>query len=64
MALLGIQSNSLAVLDALLSFYPENDLRQDVPLIVFPSNAQLSLRAHGMAGSTLRRHLAVLVEAG
>jgi replication initiation protein RepC len=64
MAVLGIQSNSLAVLDALLSFYPENDLRQDAPLIVFPSNAQLSLRAHGMAGSTLRRHLAALVEAG
>ncbi|MBY3516480.1 replication initiation protein RepC [Rhizobium laguerreae] len=64
MTLLGIQSNSLAVLDALLSFYPENDLRQDAPLIVFPSNAQLSLRAHGMAGSTLRRHLAALVEAG
>ncbi|TCU05380.1 replication initiation protein RepC [Rhizobium sullae] len=52
------------MLDALLSFYPENDLRQDAPLIVFPSNAQLSLRAHGMAGSTLRRHLAALVEAG
>jgi replication initiation protein RepC len=64
MAVLGIQSNSLAVLDALLSFYPENDLRQDATLIVFPSNAQLSLRAHGMAGSTLRRHLAALVEAG
>lgn len=64
MAALGIQSNSLAVLDALLSFYPENDLRPDAPLIVFPSNAQLSLRAHGMAGSTLRRHLAALVEAG
>jgi len=61
---LGIQSNSLAVLDALLSFYPENDLRQDAPLIVFPSNAQLALRAHGMAGSTLRRHLAALVDAG
>ncbi|WP_132575314.1 plasmid replication protein RepC [Rhizobium sp. BK591] len=64
MALLGIQSNSLAVLDALLSFYPENELRQEATLIVFPSNAQLSLRAHGMAGSTLRRHLAALVEAG
>ena len=64
MAVLGIQSNSLAVLDALLSFYPENELRQEATLIVFPSNAQLSLRAHGMAGSTLRRHLAALVEAG
>lgn len=64
MALLGLQSNSLAVLDALLSFYPENDLRQDAQLIVFPSNMQLSLRAHSMPGSTLRRHLAALVDAG
>ncbi|MBY2918475.1 replication initiation protein RepC [Rhizobium leguminosarum] len=64
MGLLGIQSNSLAVLDALLTFYPENELRQDAQMIVFPSNAQLALRAHGMAGATLRRHLAVLVEAG
>lgn len=64
MALLGLQSNSLAVLDALLSFYPENDLRQDAQLIVFPSNMQLSLRAHSMPGSTLRRHLASLVDAG
>lgn len=62
--MLGIQSNSLAVLDALLSFYPENALRQDAQLIVFPSNAQLSLRAHGMPGATLRRHIAILVEAG
>ena len=60
---LGIQSNSLAVLDALLSFYPENELREDAQLIVFPSNLQLSLRAHSMPGSTLRRHLAILVEA-
>jgi replication initiation protein RepC len=32
--------------------------------VVFPSNHQLSLRAHGMPASTLRRHLAVLVDAG
>ena len=32
--------------------------------VVFPSNRQLSLRAHGMAPATLRRHLAVLVDAG
>jgi replication initiation protein RepC len=61
---LGIHSNSLAVLDALLSFYPDNELRQDASLIVFPSNVQLALRAHGMAGATLRRHIAVLVDAG
>lgn len=64
MDLLGIQSNSLAVLDALLSFYPENELRQDAQLVVFPSNSQLALRAHGLAGATLRRHIAVLVDAG
>ncbi|AAB69098.2 plasmid replication protein RepC [Rhizobium sp. MC63] len=64
MELLKIQSNSLAVLDALLSFYPDNELRQDAQLIVFPSNAQLALRAHAMAGATLRRHIAILVESG
>ncbi|RVP52915.1 replication initiation protein RepC [Sinorhizobium meliloti] len=62
--LLGLQDRSLAVLDALLSFYPDNELRQDAQLVVFPSNAQLALRAHGIAGATLRRHLALLVEAG
>ncbi|MEI3856034.1 MULTISPECIES: plasmid replication protein RepC [unclassified Ensifer] len=62
--LLGLQDRALAVLDALLSFYPETDLRQGASLIVFPSNAQLSVRAHGIAGATLRRHLATLVEAG
>ena len=61
---LGLQDRSLAVLDALLSFYPDNELRQDAKLIVFPSNTQLTLRAHGIAGATLRRHLAFLVEAG
>ena len=64
MNVLGVQSNSLAVLDALLSFYPDNELRQEAQMIVFPSNMQLALRAHGMAGATLRRHLAVLVETG
>jgi replication initiation protein RepC len=31
---------------------------------VFPSNKELSIRAHGMAPATLRRHLACLVDAG
>ncbi|MBW9117346.1 replication initiation protein RepC [Rhizobium cauense] len=63
-AVLELQDRSLAVLDALLSFYPEGDLKGDGQLVVFPSNAQLSLRAHGIAGATLRRHLSSLVEAG
>ncbi|MGV2103209.1 plasmid replication protein RepC [Rhizobium sp. 21-4511-3d] len=61
---LGLQDRALAVLDALLTFFPENELDTERGLIVFPSNGQLSLRAHGMAETTLRRHLAALVEAG
>jgi replication initiation protein RepC len=61
---LGLQDRSVAILDALLTFLPSNELRQDGQLIVFPSNVQLTLRAHGIAGATLRRHLAILVDAG
>ncbi|GLU26144.1 plasmid replication protein RepC [Brucella sp. NBRC 12950] len=62
--IIGISDRSLAVLSALLSFYPENTLVESGALVVFPSNKQLALRAHGMADATLRRHLAALVEAG
>jgi replication initiation protein RepC len=62
--LLGITDRALAVLNALLSFYPKNELSEEHGLVVFPSNNQLSLRAHGMAEQTIRRHLAALVEAG
>ncbi|TBC68696.1 plasmid replication protein RepC [Rhizobium ruizarguesonis] len=62
--LLGIGDRALAVLNALLSFYPKNELAQGNGLIVFPSNIQLSLRTHGMAEQTVRRHLAALVDAG
>lgn len=60
----GFQDRSLAVLHALLSFYPESELSDEGGLVVFPSNAQLSIRAHGIAGTTLRRHLGALVDAG
>lgn len=62
--LLGLRDRALAVLNALLSFYPETDLSDDENLIVFPSNAQLMTRANGIAGTTLRENLAVLVDAG
>ena len=62
--LLGVTDRALAVLNALLSFYPKNELAEEHGLVVFPSNAQLSLRAHGMAEQTIRRHLAVLIAAG
>jgi replication initiation protein RepC len=62
--LLGVSDRSLAVLNALLSFYPKAELSEENGLVVFPSNQQLSLRAHGMAEQTLRRHLSALVDAG
>lgn len=61
---LGISDRALSVLNALMSFYPKADLLGSDGLVVFPSNAQLSLRTHGMAETTLRRHLAALVESG
>ncbi|MCP2001312.1 replication initiation protein RepC [Nitrobacter winogradskyi] len=61
---LGVSERSLSVLNALLTFHPETALTGEDDLIVFPSNHQLSLRAHGMPASTLRRHLAALVDAG
>lgn len=60
----GVTDRDLAVLSALLSFHPGKELADDARLIVFPSNQALSERAHGMAESTLRRHLAALVRAG
>ncbi|MBY3214838.1 replication initiation protein RepC [Rhizobium laguerreae] len=61
---LGVTDRALTVLDAILTFYPDDEISEEKGLIVFPSNAQLSLRARGMTPATLRRHLAVLVEAG
>src|SRR6516225_4377147 len=61
---LGVSERALAVLNALLSFHPETTLAGEEDLIVFPSNQQLCLRTHGMPASTLRRQIAVLVEAG
>ncbi|RUW30468.1 MAG: replication initiation protein RepC [Mesorhizobium sp.] len=61
---LGATDRALAILDALLSFHPDTVLYGDSELIVWPSNEQLIGRANGMPPSTLRRHLAVLVECG
>ena len=73
---LGVTDRALSVLHALLSFHQETALTlpasdpksdDDSPgtgIVVFPSNKELSIRAHGMAAATLRRHLASLVDAG
>lgn len=60
----GVTDRDLAVLAALVSFVPGKMLADGAALVVHPSNATLSDRAHGMAESTLRRHLAALVRAG
>lgn len=60
----GVTDRDLTVLNALLSFHQDTNMSDNDNLIVFPSNAALSERAHGMAESTLRRHLAALVNAG
>ncbi|OWU83223.1 hypothetical protein ATO6_20225 [Oceanicola sp. 22II-s10i] len=60
----GLGHRTLSVLQVLLSFHRERELTDGASLIVFASNARLSERAHGMPDSTLRRHLAALVEAG
>lgn len=60
----GVSDRDLVVLAALLSCHPTPQLTEDTSLIVFPSNATLSDRAHGMPESTLRRHIAALVQSG
>ncbi len=61
---LGATDRALAILHALLSFHPETALEATSELIVWPSNEQLMARANGMPPTTLRRHLAVLVDCG
>ncbi|MBY6244055.1 plasmid replication protein RepC [Methylosinus sp. Sm6] len=74
---LGVTERALSVLHALLSFHqetaltlPEHNSKKaeagsaSPGIVVFPSNKELSIRAHGMASATLRRHLACLVDAG
>ena len=62
--LLGATDRSLAILNALLSFHRESELSGNGTLVVWPSNEQLMARANGMPPTTLRRHLAVLVNCG
>ncbi|MGA0542394.1 plasmid replication protein RepC [Neotabrizicola sp. VNH66] len=63
-AAFGVTERDLTVLQGLLSFFPEDCLRPDAGTVVFPSNRALCERLNGMACSTMRRHLARLVETG
>ena len=61
---LGISDRALSVLNALLTFHQDTTLQLGSGLVVFPSNRALMLRSNGMSPSTLRRHVAALIEAG
>lgn len=60
----GVSHRDITVLQALVSFYPGQQLARGPELVVFPSNQSLCARLNGMPCSTMRRHLARLVEAG
>ncbi|KPF41319.1 plasmid replication protein RepC [Rhizobium sp. AAP43] len=59
-----LSDRAIGLLEALVSFTTERTLDGSKPIIVFPSNRELSIRARGMAPATIRRHLAALVDAG
>lgn len=63
---IGVTDRQLFVLQTLLGFLKETDLaaQSTDKLIVHPSNETLSGRLNGMPCSTLRRHLAILVDTG
>ncbi|TMV07367.1 plasmid replication protein RepC [Arenibacterium halophilum] len=63
-AAFGVTERDLTVLQGLLSFYPEDDLSATAEMIVFPSNKTICERLNGMPCSTMRRHMARLIEAG
>lgn len=63
-AAFGVSERDLTVLQGLLSFFPDDALGGNAEMVVFPSNKAICERLNGMPGSTMRRHLARLVEAG
>jgi len=63
-AAFGVSERDLTVLQGLFSFFPDDALGGNAEMIVFPSNKAICERLNGMPCSTMRRHLARLVEAG
>ncbi len=63
-AAFGITERDLTVLQGLLSFFPEDTLSGGDEMVVFPSNKTICERLNYMPCSTMRRHLARLVNAG
>ncbi|WP_425100999.1 plasmid replication protein RepC [Tropicibacter sp. S64] len=63
-ATFGVSERDLTVLQGLLSFFPDDSLGGNAEMVVFPSNKAICERLNGMPCSTMRRHLARLIEAG
>lgn len=59
-----LNDRCLTVLNSLLSFLSDDVITSKSKLVVFPSNKLISMRAHMMPESTLRRHLSSLIAAG
>ncbi|MEM1150420.1 MAG: plasmid replication protein RepC [Pseudomonadota bacterium] len=60
----GLGDRAIRVLEALVSCHPGDEIDGMQDAIVFPSNSELTRRTKGMAGATLRRHIATLCAAG
>ena len=63
-AAFGVSERDLTVLQGLLSFFPDDALGRNTEMVVFPSNKAICERLNGMPCSTMRRHIARLVDAG
>jgi replication initiation protein RepC len=63
-AAFGVSERDLTVLQGLLSFFPDDAFGGNAEMVVFPSNKAICERLNGMPCSTMRRHLARLVDAG
>lgn len=63
-AAFGVSERDLTVLQGLLSFFPDDALGGNAEMVVFPSNKAICERLNGMPCSTMRRHIARLVDAG
>ena len=63
-AAFSVTERDLTVLQGLLSFFPDDALGGNAEMVVFPSNKAICERLNGMPCSTMRRHVARLVEVG
>ena len=60
-----LSDRDITVLQALLSFHPATELDLSGPCpVVYPSNKSICERLNGMPCSTMRRHIARLVQSG